>query len=123
MLSYLTDEHISPSVAKQAARRCRGISIIPLRDWEGGHFLSASDEVVLREAHERGLTLVTFDVRTLPPLLRCWAEQGIDHSGVVLVDQRTLKQHDIGGLTTALCALWREQKRLSWTNRVLFLRR
>jgi hypothetical protein len=123
MLRLLTDEHISPSVAREVARRCEGIPIIPLRDWEDGHLMSANDEIVLHAAHERGLTLVSFDVRTIPPLLRRWAERGVDHSGVVLVDQKTIRQNDIGGLATALCALWRQQKDLHWTNRVVFLRR
>jgi hypothetical protein len=61
-----------------------------IHNWQGGHFLSASDEVVLREANKQKLTLVTFDLKTLPPLLRLWAEQGIDHAEVVLVDERTL---------------------------------
>lgn len=123
MLRLLTDEQVSPAVAKQVARRCRELSIVAIRDWQNGHLLSASDEVVLREAHNHGLTLITFDLRTIPALLRTWAEQGLDHSGVVLIDQRTLRQNDIGGLVAALCALWREHGELSWTSRVVFLRR
>jgi hypothetical protein len=65
---------------------------------------------------------VTFDWRTIPPLLRLWAEQGINHSGVILVDERTLVQNDIGGLVGALCAVWKEQGHLDWTNRVVYLR-
>jgi hypothetical protein len=119
----LTDEHIAPAVAKQASAKCRGLSVVAMREWAGGHFLSAGDDLVLREAHQQKLTLVTFDLRTIPPLLRLWAEQGMDHSGVVLVDERTLQQDDIGGLVTALCALWRAQGDVDWTNRVVYLRR
>jgi hypothetical protein len=122
MLRLLTDEHISPAVARQGSARCRGIRIVATREWEQGHLLSATDEVVLQKAHEQKLTLVTFDLRTIPPLLRLWAEQGVDHSGVVLVDERTLPQDDIGGLVHALCALWRAQNDMDWTNRVVFLR-
>jgi len=122
MLRLLTDEQISPAVARQAAVKCRGIRIVAIRSWEGGHFLSAADELVLREARRQKLTLVTFDLRTIPPLLRSWAEQGIDHGGILLADERTLPQNDIGGLVSALCALWREQGDLDWTNRVVYLR-
>ena len=121
MLQLLTDEQISPAVARQAPNRCRGIPITAMQAWEGGHFLSASDELVLQEAHRQKLTLVTFDLRTIPPLLRLWAEQGIDHGGVILVDERTISQSDIGGLVAALCAVWKAHRDLDWTNRVIYL--
>lgn len=122
MLGLLTDEQISPAVARQVSRRCRGLRIVALQTWEGGHFLSADDERLLQEAHRQRLTLVTFDLRTIPPLLRRWAEQGLDHSGVVLVDERTLAQNDLGGLVAALGVVWKEQGTLDWMNRVVFLR-
>ena len=83
--------------------------------------MGAADEVVLREAQKQRLTLVTFDLRTIPPLLRSWSEQGFDHSGVILVDERTIAQGDIGGLVKALCALWRTHRDIDWTNRVAYL--
>lgn len=122
MLRLLTDEQISPVVAKQAPARCHGINIVALHHWQGGHFQSAPDDVLLREAHKEKLTLVTFDLRTIPTLLRSWGEQGIDHGGVVLVDERTIAQNDIGGLVAALCALWRAQNDWAWTNRVVYLK-
>lgn len=122
MLQLLTDEHISPAVSRQAPTKCRGIRIVAMQNWEGGHFLSASDDLVLQEAHKQDLTLVTFDLRTIPPLLRLWAEQGIDHSGVILVDEHTLPPDDIGGLVAALRAVWKTQRDLDWRNRVVFLR-
>ncbi len=122
MLRLLTDEHISPAVARQASGRCRGLRIVAMREWERGHFLGADDETVLEEAREQGLTLVTFDLRTVPPLLRRWAEQSVDHGGVILVDERTVPPDDIGGLVNALCALWKAQGDADWRNRVVFLR-
>jgi hypothetical protein len=122
VLQLLTDEQISPAVARETPNRCQGLSIVAMRNWQGGHFLSATDELVLREAHQQKLTLVTFDLRTIPPLLRLWAEQGINHSGVILVDERTLAQNDIGALVGALAAVWKAQGDLDWTNRVVYLR-
>jgi hypothetical protein len=122
VLRLLTDEQISPAVARQAPNRCRGIHVISMPSWEGGHFLSASDELVLQEAHKQKITLVTFDLRTISPLLRLWAEHFVDHGGVVLVDERTLAQNDIGGLIAALCALWKAQGDLDWRNRVIYLK-
>lgn len=123
MLRLLTDEQISPAVAKEARKRLRRIDIVAMRDWEGGHFLAASDEMVLQEAHKQKLTLVTFDLRTIPPLLRLWAEHGIDHSGVILMDNRTFAQNDIGGLVDALCSVWKARADLEWRNEVIYLSR
>jgi hypothetical protein len=123
MLRLLTDEHISLAVAAAARRVCADMEIMSLREWQGGHMLSASDELVLMEAHEQGLTLVTYDLRTIPPLLRAWAEQGVAHGGVVLVDDKTYHQTDVGGLARALCYLWDASRLADWTNRVVFLRR
>jgi hypothetical protein len=123
VLQLLTDEQISPTVAVQAPAHCLGINIRSIRTWENGHFQGAEDEVVLSEAVRQKLTLVTFDLRTVPPLLRLWAEQGLDHAGVILVDERTIPQNDIGGLIGALCAIWRSERSVDWTNRIVYLRR
>ena len=123
MLHFLTDEHVSPAVADAARRRCPRIQITPLRDWQHGHLLASTDELLLQEAHRHGLTLVTFDLRTLPPLLRLWGEQEIEHGGVILVDDQTIDPTDVGALAQALCELWESQARVDWTNRVVFLKR
>jgi len=123
VLRLLTDEHVSPAVGTEAKRRWPDLDIVALRDWRGGHLLSATDEILLGEAHLHERALVTYDLRTIPPLLRAWAEQGVDHGGVVLVDPRTIRQNDIGGLVAALGALWIQQGQRGWTNRVVFLRR
>ncbi|MEK7705339.1 MAG: hypothetical protein AAB426_10300 [Myxococcota bacterium] len=123
MLRLLTDEHISPAVAAAARGICAEMEIISLRDWQHGHLLSASDEALLHEARNASLTLVTYDLRTIPVLLRAWAEQDIDHAGVVLVDEKTIGQAEVGALADALCSLWRAQRQHDWHNRVVFLRR
>jgi hypothetical protein len=122
-LRLLTDEHVSPAVATAAKRRCPSIDVSCLRDWQDGQMMGAPNELVLEAARGDGLTLVSYDLRTLPPLLRRYAEQGIEHAGVVLVDDKTLGQTNVGGLARALCELWRAQHRLDWQNRVVFLRR
>jgi hypothetical protein len=52
-------------------------------EWEDGYFLGQEDSACLREAAAQGLTLVTHDRRTIPPLLKTWAEEGRTHGGVV----------------------------------------
>jgi hypothetical protein len=123
MLRLLLDEHISPRVAKGLRRSIRGIAVYPLTEWEAGNYLGQDDESCLREAAIQKLTLVTYDRRTIPPLLKNWAEAGLKHGGVIFVDEKTISPADIGGLVRALRDLIRDTRGWDWTDRVCFLRR
>jgi hypothetical protein len=122
MLHILTDEQISPDVAVAARKLCRTIRITALSDWVGGHFIGAPDHEILREAARQKMTLVSFDLRTIPSLLRSWGERATDHAGLIFVDERTIAQHDIGGMARALCEVWKQLGAADWTNRTFFLR-
>jgi hypothetical protein len=119
---FLTDEHISPAVAEQAQTKFPGIKIVAIHDWRGGDFLGAADEDFLPEAVRDGFVFVTYDQKTIPPILKMWAETGLDHCGVVLVDHTTIPPQNIGGLVSALGNLWKVERSFDWTNRVVFLR-
>jgi hypothetical protein len=69
------------------------------------------------------LTLVTYDHRTIPPLLKAWTEQGRAHGGVIFVDEKTISPADIGGLVRALADLVSQSKNWDWTDRICFLSR
>jgi hypothetical protein len=122
MLTLLLDEHISPQVAKGLHRRNRALVVHYLAEWEGGAFLGRDDSACLQAAARQDLTLVTYDRRTIPPLLKAWAEANRNHGGVIFVDEKTISPADIGGLVRALAKLSRETRNLDWTNRVCFLR-
>jgi hypothetical protein len=92
-------------------------------EWEDGNFLGQDDSACMREAALQVLTLVTYDRRTIPPLLKAWAEEDRKHGGVIFVDEKTIAQADIGGLVKALLELSRETGDWDWTNRIYFLRR
>src|SRR5258708_15817041 len=105
MLKLLLDEHISPDVAKGLRRPNRALEVRYLVAWENGRFLGQDDHACLREAAIQGLTLVTYDRRTIPPLLKTWAEEGRTHGGVIFVDEKTISPADIGGLVLSLTKL------------------
>jgi hypothetical protein len=123
MLKLLLDEHISPAVAKGLCRRIPALVIHSMVDWEGGNFLGQQDSVCLQGALVQGLTLVTYDRRTIPHLLKQWMEEGHSHAGVIFVDEKTITPEDIGGLVKALAILVRQTGTWDWKDRILFLRR
>ena len=123
MLKLLLDEHISPDVAHGLRRRNRLLIVRCMAEWEGGGFMGQEDSACLREAARQGLTLVTYDRRTIPPLLKAWAEQEQRHGGVIFVDEKTISPADIGGLVRALTNLSKQTGKWDWTERVYFLRR
>ncbi len=122
MLRLLLDEHISPNVAAGLRRRARALVVHCLAEWEDGGFLGKEDPACLLEAAAQGLTLVTYDRRTIPPLLKTWAEEGRRHGGVIFVDEKTISPADVGGLVRALLQLFKEAGEWNWADRVYFLR-
>jgi hypothetical protein len=123
MLRFLLDEHLSPRIASQFREKCPKAQMESVLVWEGGRLRGLADEALLTEARERGLTLVTYDRATITPLLKAFAEQGVEHAGVVLVDDRTIPPNDIGGLIRALIRLWEAEKQTNWTDLVIYLTR
>jgi hypothetical protein len=123
MLKLLLDEHISPDVAKGLRRRNRTITVHAMTEWEEGNFLGQEDAACLKEATAQRLTLVTYDRRTIPPLLKAWAEEGRHHAGVIFVDDKTIAPSNIGGLVLAMAGLVKEARNWDWTDRICFLRR
>jgi hypothetical protein len=123
VLKLLLDEHISPDVAAGVRRRLPLQKIYALIEWEGGNFIAQDDETCLAEAARQGLTLVTYDRRTIPPLLKRWAEEGRHHAGIIFVDEKTISPTDIGGLVRALAAMSKTVRGWDWKDRVIFLQR
>lgn len=123
MLTPLLDEHISPVIARQINARRPEIRIQSIFEWRGGTLLTKPDLLVLQTATEDGLTLVTYDVHTIRPLVREWAATGRAHAGVIFVGRRTIPSDNFGLLIRAIEGLWDREQHLTWTNRTRFLER
>lgn len=123
MLKLLLDEHISPDVADGLRRRISSLEVYSMAEWEDGVFLGQDDATCLLEAAAQALTLVTYDRRTIPVLLKPWAEEGRRHGGIIFVDEKTVSPANIGSLVRTLLQLYKESGTWDWTDRVVFLRR
>ncbi len=121
MLKLLLDEHISPRVADGLRRRNRSLVVHGLAEWESGNYLGQDDTACLLQAAAKRLTLVTYDRRTIPPLLKTWAEAGRQHGGVIFVDEKSIVPANIGGLVRALNDLYQRAGKWDWTDRICFL--
>ncbi len=122
MLHFLTDEQISPVVARELLKSIPGVRVTALKEWRKGAFMGAEDTLILQEARQDGLTLVTYDQMTIRPLLKEWVEVDVQHAGVVFVDYKSIRPNDVGGLVKALGALWRSEKNAAWQGRIVFLK-
>ena len=121
MLSFLLDEQISPKVAEQINSKHPEISIFSIHSWQGGNFLGTSDEAILEAAKREQLTLITYDQKTIPPILVQWGQTSINHAGVIFIDYRSIPPSNFGGLTKAIVWLWKTQKDSIWQNRIIYL--
>jgi hypothetical protein len=122
-LSLLLDEHVSATVAAQVQAKRPEVSIQSIYQWRAGIFAGADDEPMLFAAAEDGLTLVTYDQKTIPSLLGEIAVLSHSHGGVIFVDDRAIASSDMGSLVSAILALWEECWEWEWADRVAYLRR
>ena len=105
-LALLLDEQIAPAAARQARARNPAVWIQSVYEWKKGAFTGVADRLLLRAAAQEELTLVTFDRKSIPPILVEWGALGISHSGVIFVDDKTIRTNGIGGLVRAILSLW-----------------
>lgn len=123
MLKLLLDEHISPEVAEGLGQRKRSLVVHGMAERESCRFLGEDDSTCSLEAARLGLTLITYDRRTISPLLKIWAESGRERGGVIFVGEKTILPSDIGGLVRALLGLWKAAGKWNWTDRLCLLAR
>jgi len=118
-IRFLLDEHISPKVARLL--RERAVDAVALREWHDGQYLSQPDDAILRAAYPEGRALVSFDVHSVPTVIRYFAESEANHSGVIFVSTKTIGQDEVPRLVAALERLAALQGDQLLENQVLFL--
>ncbi|HEY8286375.1 MAG TPA: DUF5615 family PIN-like protein [Chloroflexota bacterium] len=122
MLRLLLDEHFSEDDARQLRAHHPTIDVLSIQSWEGGSHLGAPDSLILTDARQQGLTLVTRDLRTIVPLLKDLAHGNTSHGGVIFVDHRAIPEGNTGALIKALLTLCLEAGTADWIDQVVYLR-
>lgn len=119
-MRLLLDAHLSLLLAIELQRR--HIEAVQLARWLDGHYRQKCDSEILDRAREDNRVLVTYD-QEIEVLLRSWSASGRHHAGVILIDDKTICQHDIGGQLRALVAFVAEHGDEDWTDQVRYLPR
>jgi len=120
-MKLLLDEHLPRAVAVGLRRRFPEIAVYAIPEWEKGRLQGKPDVEVLKAAIAGEFTLVTYDLRTIPILLKEWGLEGRDHCGVIFCDARTIPQYAVGRLVKQIAKLYEAFRDDDWTNRVEFL--
>lgn len=121
MLRLLLDEHLSQTLVEQVRTHNPAIPIVSIHTWRGGSFCGVADNFILEAAHEEQLTLLSYDQRTIHPILQWWGAEGRPHSGVIMVSERTIRSNDFGALVRSILALWEQRGQEDWTDQLHYL--
>lgn len=121
-VKLLLDSHINKAAVAAIHSRCPGLEVVHIADWRGGTFRTAEDEVILAACIEEARAFVTYDLRTIPGLLRQWAAEERAHAGVIFIDRNAIAPNDAGALARALWKLVEETGETDMTNEVRYLR-
>jgi len=92
-----------------------------MQEWQGGDYLSKPDDEILAAAERDGLTLLSYDVHSIPALLDRLAQAGSPHAGVVLISSRTIEPRGIAEIALGVERLVSDMGDFDWRNQVLFL--
>ncbi len=85
-LQLLLDENMSQVVAVQLRSHRPNRIVESVHDWQDGAFEGRADEALLQAACAEALTLVTYDQKTIPPLLSEMSSNGESHGGIIFVN-------------------------------------
>ena len=108
-------------IATQVKQHRPDLVIESVPTWQGGAFKGRPDKALLRAARAEGLTLVTYDQKTIPTHLAELYAAGENHAGVIFVDDQTISSNDFGTMTRALILLWERYGSEDWQVRIRFV--
>ena len=122
MIRLLADGNTSRRFVDACLRLQRDFPVIHLADWMQGKYRISKDLVLLPVLREHGLTIVSFDRRTMAMYAGQLTREGSGHAGVILF-RRSISQIDYGKQSRLLVEFWQEAKDWDWADRIEYLPR
>jgi len=107
-MKLLLDVHVAKAVLGALRKTAPAVQAQHLSQWRHGALLQADDETILAACHTEKQMLLTYDLATIPDLLRRWMAEDRPHSGVIFADEHTLKPNAPAALAAAIADLARE---------------
>lgn len=121
-MKLLFDVHVAKATVAALRRIAPQIQAEHIAHWHGGILLQADDDEILSKCHAEGRVFVTYDMATIPGLLRRWIAEERSHSGLFFADENTIKPNDPGEAASSVAALVKEIGNADTTNLIRFLR-
>lgn len=122
-MKLLLDVHIAKAAIGALRKVAPHVHAEHISQWRGGAFLRADDADILAACHAERRVLITYDLATIPDLLRGWMAEDRPHSGVVFGDENRVKPNSPREVASAIASLAREIGTADTTNLVRHLRR
>ncbi len=120
MTRLVADANLSRKFVRACLRLDKKCPLVPLADWMNGKYRVSEDAVLLAVLREQGLTLVSFDRRTMAAHAGELTRAGAGHAGVILF-RRSVSPIDYGKQSRLLVEFWREAGNEDWADRIAYL--
>jgi hypothetical protein len=121
-VKLLFDVHVAKATVAALRKIAPQIQAEHIASWRNGALLHADDEEILATCREERRLFVTYDMATIPDLLRCWMAEERSHAGVIFADENSVRPNSPGEVARALSALAQEIGHADTTNLIRFLR-
>ncbi len=121
-MKLLFDVHVAKATIAALQKMAPQIQSVHIASWRDGALVHADDQEILTACRAEKRVLVTYDMATIPDLLKRWASEERSHSGVFFADENTIRPNSPQEVASAVAALAKEIGNANTTNLVRFLR-
>ena len=116
------DVHVAKAAVGALRKAAPHLPVEHISEWQGGALRGAGDDEILAACHAERRMLLTYDLATIPDLLRLWMAEERPHSGVIFADENTVKPNRPADIAAAVAAFAKEIGDGDTTNLVRYLR-
>jgi len=121
-VKLLFDVHVAKATVGALRKIAPQVQAEHIAHWRSGALLHADDDEILSACRDEKRVFVTYDMATIPDLLRRRSSEERPHSGVIFADENTVRPNSPGEVASAVSALAKEIGNADTTNLIRFLR-